>query len=150
MITKKQQLFIRYYTDKTDETYGNGTKAVIKAGYSEKRADNTAYKLLQKGEIRREIQAQEKADQEEHEKDKMFAIVECRRNYELARDRNDTKMMKYWYDKWTFLKGWDIQKSHIETTDKTEEKKAQLIHDALTELAKKQKEAITNRLHNLN
>lgn len=51
-ITVKQQKFISFYLG---EARGNGAKAALLAGYAEKDAANTAYRLLHHSEIRGEI-----------------------------------------------------------------------------------------------
>ena len=51
----RQRKFIANYTDPTKETFSNGTKSAIAAGYSEKSARFTASENLTKPNIEREI-----------------------------------------------------------------------------------------------
>ncbi len=52
----KQRKFIAHYTDPTNkETFGNGTRSAIAAGYSERSAAVTAHETLRNPNIEREI-----------------------------------------------------------------------------------------------
>ena len=52
----RQRKFVANYTDPTKETFGNGTKAAIAAGYSEKSAAVQASQALTNPKIEREIE----------------------------------------------------------------------------------------------
>ncbi len=51
----KQRKFIAYYTDPTKETFGNGKKSAIAAGYSERSATEIAYETLINPQVEREL-----------------------------------------------------------------------------------------------
>ncbi len=51
----KQRKFIAYYTDPTKDTFGNGTKSAIAAGYSERSATEIAYETLINPQVEREL-----------------------------------------------------------------------------------------------
>ena len=89
-LTKKQKAFVQAY--KTNG--GNGTKAAIKAGYSEKTAEVIATENLRKPIIKEALEKEEKKMQAKYEYnlDKMVeelegvrlnANTECNRNAEL-------------------------------------------------------------------
>ncbi len=52
----RQWKFVAHYTDPTKETFGNGTKSAIAAGYSKTSARSTASEILTKPNVRREIE----------------------------------------------------------------------------------------------
>ncbi len=52
----RQQKFIANYTDPTKETFGNGKRSAIAAGYSERSAKEIAYETLTKPHVHREIE----------------------------------------------------------------------------------------------
>ncbi len=52
----RQRKFIAHYTDPTKETFGNGTRSAIAAGYSEKSAAEIASENLTKPKIQCEIE----------------------------------------------------------------------------------------------
>ncbi len=52
----RQRKFIANYTDPTKETFSNGTKSAIAAGYSKTSARSTASEILTKPNVRREIE----------------------------------------------------------------------------------------------
>ncbi len=52
----KHRKLIANYTDPTKETFGNGTKSAIAAGYSKTSARSTASEILTKPNVRREIE----------------------------------------------------------------------------------------------
>jgi phage terminase small subunit len=52
----KHRKLIANYTDPTRETFGNGTKSAIAAGYSKTSARSTASEILTKPNVRREIE----------------------------------------------------------------------------------------------
>jgi phage terminase small subunit len=52
----KQRKLVAHYTDPTKETFGNGRKAAIAAGYSESSATEIAYETLRKPHVQREIE----------------------------------------------------------------------------------------------
>ena len=53
----KQRKFIAHYTDPTNkQTFGNGKRAAIAAGYSERSATEIAYETLTKPHVQREIE----------------------------------------------------------------------------------------------
>lgn len=65
-LTKKNKLFIECITDRTNpETYGNGVKSAIRAGYSTLNAASISSQLLRKLHISKEIaQKEEKTSQQ--------------------------------------------------------------------------------------
>ena len=52
----KQRKFIAHYTDPTKETFGNGTKSAIVAGYTDKAPAVAAHQLLRNTKVRDEIE----------------------------------------------------------------------------------------------
>ena len=52
----RQRKFIANYTDPTKETFGNGRRSAIAAGYSERSAKEIAYETLTKPHVHREIE----------------------------------------------------------------------------------------------
>ena len=52
----KQRKLVAHYTDPTKETFGNGTKSAIAAGYSEVSAMSTASAILRNPKVQREIE----------------------------------------------------------------------------------------------
>ncbi len=52
----KQRKLVANYTDPTKDTFGNGTKAAIAAGYSERSAGQIAHETLKRPEMQREIE----------------------------------------------------------------------------------------------
>ena len=51
----KQRKFIAHYTDPTKETFGNGTKSAIAAGYTDKAPAEAAHQLLRNTQVEREL-----------------------------------------------------------------------------------------------
>ena len=108
---KRQKLFIQYYTDATDkETYGNATKAALKAGYSASRASSQGCNLLKKPHISQEIAIIEKNEADKYQATKEQAILEAREGFLRAKAAQDKTMIKYWYDMWVDLQAWKVQK----------------------------------------
>lgn len=52
----KQRKLVAHYTDSTKETFGNGKRSAIAAGYSESSATEIAYETLRKPHVKREIE----------------------------------------------------------------------------------------------
>ncbi len=52
----RQWKLVAHYTDATKETFGNGRKSAIAAGYSERSATEIAYETLRKPHVHREIE----------------------------------------------------------------------------------------------
>ena len=52
----KQRKFIAHYTDPTKETFGNGTKSAIAAGYTDKAPAEAAHQVLRSSKVRDEIE----------------------------------------------------------------------------------------------
>jgi hypothetical protein len=53
----KQRKLIAHYTDPTNkDTFGNGKRSAIAAGYSERSATETAYEILRNPHVQREIE----------------------------------------------------------------------------------------------
>ncbi len=52
----RQRKFVAHYTDPTKETFGNGKRSAIAAGYSERSAKEIAYETLTKPHVHREIE----------------------------------------------------------------------------------------------
>ena len=52
----RQRKLIAHYTDPTKETFGNGKRAAIAAGYSERSATEIAYETLRNPHVQREIE----------------------------------------------------------------------------------------------
>ena len=52
----RQRKFIAHYTDPTKETFGNGTKSAIAAGYTDKAPAEAAHQLLRNTKVRDEIE----------------------------------------------------------------------------------------------
>lgn len=77
-LTPKQKAFVREYK----KNGGNGTKAAIKAGYSENTADVIATENLRKPNIREALEKEEKKLQEKYE----YTIDD------MVRELDDVKM----------------------------------------------------------
>ena len=55
-LSPRRRRFIAQYTDPSKESFGNGTKSAIAAGYSETRGKQTGSRLVTNGDIQHEIQ----------------------------------------------------------------------------------------------
>jgi len=55
-LTPKQRRLVAKYANPNSDTYGNGTKSAIAAGYSERSAGQIGHEILKKPEIQREIE----------------------------------------------------------------------------------------------
>jgi len=107
--TAKQQRFVEEYLVDL-----NGTQAAIRAGYSDKRASETAYQLLQKAPVRDAIAAAKAERSEETKIDAAYVLhrlveIDQMDVADILRDDGSVKAVRNWPTAWrTYVSGMDL------------------------------------------
>ena len=132
MATAKQKLLVHYYTDITcTETYGNATKAAIKAGYQPNNAASTASKYLKRPEVIQKLTNIEqefiRSSQKTREEKRSIAWI----NY---CDAENEKAKEFWWQEVCKLDGDYVtkveSKSQVEMIEQEKEIYAERIREA--------------------